>query len=314
MVRTLAIAGDNVSAAVRLYAETFPQRRPPSWRTMLGATQRLRDYGQFNHPTADRHPDPRYPVWLAERILDHFRDHPEASTADGARLFGVSQWYVWKTLRDDGLYPYHHTPAQELNEQDYAPRVEFCRWLLQENRSILWTDECTFVRKGLFNCHNQHLWMHENPHSAYMSHFQHRFSVNVWAGVIGNSVVGPFFLDRLTGTTYLEFLRSDLPRLIYRQVPLAYTRDMYYQHDGAPAHFQLTVRQHLHQEYEGRCIGRGLAVPWPARSPDLTPCDFFLWGAIKTLVYTSEQNFQNVRQLKRAIRRAFRIVKGDTYA
>ena len=28
-----------------------------------------------------------------------------------------------------------------------------------------------------------------------------------------------------------------------------------------------------------------LVAAWPARSPDLTPMDFFLWGHIKTLVY-----------------------------
>jgi hypothetical protein len=32
-------------------------------------------------------------------------------------------------------------------------------------------------------------------------------------------------------------------------------------------------------------IGRGGPIPWPARSPDLTPPDFFLWGAIKERVF-----------------------------
>jgi hypothetical protein len=26
-------------------------------------------------------------------------------------------------------------------------------------------------------------------------------------------------------------------------------------------------------------------IPWPARSPDLTPCDFLLWGYVKDHVY-----------------------------
>ena len=26
---------------------------------------------------------------------------------------------------------------------------------------------------------------------------------------------------------------------------------------------------------------------WPPRSPDLTPCDFFLWGYIKSIVFKS---------------------------
>ena len=26
-------------------------------------------------------------------------------------------------------------------------------------------------------------------------------------------------------------------------------------------------------------------MPWPPKSPDLTPCNFFLWGLVKGLVY-----------------------------
>jgi hypothetical protein len=39
---------------------------------------------------------------------------------------------------------------------------------------------------------------------------------------------------------------------------------------------------------------------WPPRSPDLTPCDFFLWGYLKAKVY--EQRPQTLEALKEAIR------------
>ena len=32
-------------------------------------------------------------------------------------------------------------------------------------------------------------------------------------------------------------------------------------------------------------IGVGHDVEWPPRSPDLTPCDFFLWGHLKNEAY-----------------------------
>ena len=47
-------------------------------------------------------------------------------------------------------------------------------------------------------------------------------------------------------------------------------------------------------------------VPWPPRSPDLTPMDFFLWGYIKKLVYTKDLN-----QLKNAIVVAFQLITGE---
>lgn len=36
-------------------------------------------------------------------------------------------------------------------------------------------------------------------------------------------------------------------------------------------------------------MGRGSEnLPWPPNSPDLTPCDFFLWGYVKSLVYRTQ--------------------------
>ena len=43
-----------------------------------------------------------------------------------------------------------------------------------------------------------------------------------------------------------------------------------------------------------------VATQWPPLSPDLTPCDFFFWGYLKTKVY--EQRPQTLEPLKEAIR------------
>ena len=37
-----------------------------------------------------------------------------------------------------------------------------------------------------------------------------------------------------------------------------------------------------------RWIGRGGPIPWPPRSPDLTPLDFFVWSFLKQEVYRTE--------------------------
>ncbi|KAJ8962876.1 hypothetical protein NQ318_001284 [Aromia moschata] len=57
-------------------------------------------------------------------------------------------------------------------------------------------------------------------------------------------------------------------------------------HDGAPPHFARQVRDFLNVEHPNRWIGRNGPIHWPARSPDLTPCDFYLWGYMKQLVYS----------------------------
>jgi hypothetical protein len=33
---------------------------------------------------------------------------------------------------------------------------------------------------------------------------------------------------------------------------------------------------------------------WPARSPDLNPCDFFFWGCVKDKVYNSNHRTEEL--------------------
>ena len=97
--------------------------------------------------------------------------------------------------------------------------------------------------------------------------------------------IGPHELPhRLTGESYLQFLRNELPILL-EEVPLDIRQEMWLQHDGAPAHFSRVVREYLDETFSNRWIGRGGWIRWPARSPDLNPLDFFLWGHFKAIIY-----------------------------
>ena len=130
-------------------------------------------------------------------------------------------------MHDENFHPYHSTPVQGLLPEDFHQRIQFCNWLLEQNvdddrfiKNILWTDELQFTRDGITNFHNFHTWAEKNPHQIKQTSFQHRLSLNVWAGVIGNALIRPFVLPpRLNSTTYLEFLQNDLTDLL-DDVPL----------------------------------------------------------------------------------------------
>ena len=62
--------------------------------------------------------------------------------------------------------------------------------------------------------------------------------------------------------------------------------NMLIQQDGAPPHYGREVKDFLNQNYPNRWIGRQGPITWPPRSPDLTPLHFYLWGHMKSLVYT----------------------------
>lgn len=49
-----------------------------------------------------------------------------------------------------------------------------------------------------------------------------------------------------------------------------------------------------------RLIARQGDVNWPARSCDLTPCDFFLWGLVESQAYVTKS--RTISDLKKEIR------------
>ena len=83
---------------------------------------------------------------------------------------------------------------------------------------------------------------------------------------------------------YIIFICDILPEIL-ENVPLQVRQRLWFQHDWAPAHFALDVRENLNNVFPNRWIGRDGPVHWPPRSPDLTPMDFFIWGEMKCLVY-----------------------------
>ncbi|KAJ4445621.1 hypothetical protein ANN_12303 [Periplaneta americana] len=74
---------------------------------------------------------------------------------------------------------------------------------------------------------------------------------------------------------------------VTKDTPLINRQHIHFLHDGAPAHFSRTARRYLDRRFPDRWIGRGGPIAWPPRSPDLNPLDFYLWGHLKSLVYSS---------------------------
>jgi hypothetical protein len=125
---------------------------------------------------------------------------------------------------------------QHLQPEDYPARREFCKWLLnlEENNLNLFLGFCFLMNQFLA--------------------FQERFYINLWTGLLGNSVgclqqklvymsanfpvwVGPFeFPARLAGDIYAKFLNTELPNLL-EDMPLLFYANGWFQHDGAPPHF-----------------------------------------------------------------------------
>ena len=286
-------ADGNARRAARMYHERYPNRDIPDHRLYTALHRRLTETGSFSVNRLDiGRPINDHRVQL---VLEHFGTNPRTSTRAAAASLGIrNDITVWRALNRNDYHPYHFQRVQGLCPADYGPRERFAQWFLDQEvedanfaERVLFTDESTFSRDGIFNYHNYHSWHQNNPHVIHESHRQHRYTVNVWAGIVHNQLIGSYILpERLTGNVYKIFLEEVLPGLL-DNVPLGIRRRLWFQHDGAPAHYALNVRRFLDQQFPNRWIGRGGTVSWPPRSPDLTPLDFFVWGHMKSLIYAT---------------------------
>lgn len=88
--------------------------------------------------------------------------------------------------------------------------------------------------------------------------------------------------------------------------------DIWFQQDGATAHTSSKARAWLKSRFGNKVISHLTDFPWPARSPDLSPLDFFLWGYLKENVFRTKPN--NIDTLKEAIREILSSIDQDTMA
>ncbi|KAJ4449147.1 hypothetical protein ANN_00542 [Periplaneta americana] len=198
-------ADGNAALARRLYQERYPQRHCPDRKTFVPLHYRL---GRPRSTTPK----------VQEEILEAVNMTPSISTRRVALQISVPHTTVWRLLKEYQLYPYHLQRVQALSSADYPARDRFCQPFLQQcgvnpnfPALVLFTDEAQFTRDGITNFHNQHVWAYENLRATVPSHHQVRFSLNMWAGIIGDRLVGPHVL---TGQAYTNFLENTIPHVL----------------------------------------------------------------------------------------------------
>lgn len=112
-----------------------------------------------------------------------------------------------------------------------------------------------------------------------------------------------------SGSSYLAML-TDFLLPVIRRMTLTQRTLLWFQQDGAPAHYAQQVRHFLDLHFYGQWIGRGSTIEWPPRSPDLTPLDFFLWGHLKRTVYINRPN--TLSELKASIVDSISAISKET--
>ncbi|CAF1096118.1 unnamed protein product [Didymodactylos carnosus] len=226
---------------------------------------------------------------LFEEKLDEIEEmvtsNPQLSIRQGAAQAGISKSSYQVAIKQLNFKPYRPTLIVELNEDDFDRRSEFCESWIEKFQNepdlidnIFWSDEAKFNMNTVVNRHNCTYWARENPYLKFEVPNTQQ-GVMVWCGISSSGVVGPYFFnDIVTGPLYKEMLVS-------YAWPQLKNKNFYFQHDGAGPHYAVIVREWLDRKFPDRWLGRRGPFDWPARSPDLSPCDFFLWNYLKDIVF-----------------------------
>jgi hypothetical protein len=74
----------------------------------------------------------------------------------------------------------------------------------------------------------------------------------------------------------------------------------FFQQDGAMNHIARDSMAAVRNLFPNHVISRYGDITWPARSPDLSACDFFLWGYLKSQVFRAPAS-HTVQELKHQI-------------
>ena len=309
-IELVLICGDNYQSSRRA-AEIFNDRHPGKnvhHSTVARLLNNFKEDGSVDSRYKVPHRRPVTNEDASLQVMLSTVENPLMPLSQRREHVGMSERSMRRVLVKNKFRAYRPKFVHVLQDRDYDARLDFCFWMegkREEDRDffkmILFTDEATFSSNGVVSSQNCRWWADENPNFAIEARNQHHFKVNVWCGILNTQIVGPFFFrQNLTSESYLHFLHTEILNFLH-ELPLEQRRQLFYQHDGAPAHSTLEVREWLDHTFQDQWIGRYSANPWPARSPDITPLDLFLWGYLKRKVY-AQRPFRDVQHLEEMIR------------
>jgi len=171
---------------------------------------------------------------------------------------------VHRILKKNKFHSFKVTFVHELNEDDFD-QVEFCEDMMVRidnnpnfHFNIVLSDEATFELNDTLNRHNCRYWDNVNPYWKREDNTQYSVKLNVWAGILNDQIIGPFFIEgNLHSEKYEDMLHKFLkivPRIM--EITGQNFEHTYLQQDSASPHYGRNVRNYLDVVFNDRWIGR----------------------------------------------------------
>ena len=108
---------------------------------------------------------------------------------------------------------------------------------------------------------------------------------------MSSGIIGPFFFENEQGeavTVNGDHYRALLKESLFTKIEEEGIGHIWFQQDGPSCHTAEAALDVLRPVFEDRIIRRRAHVVWPPRRYDLTPLDYYLWGAVKDKCYADK--------------------------
>jgi hypothetical protein len=305
-------SGESVTSVQREFRRRFKIHRNdsvPSRNTILLWVNNLRSRGSL---TKIKPPGAKITVRTpenVERVRTAMLRSPQRSARRHSSELQISNRTVRRILHAElRFHPYKIMVVQKMNETDYPQRLNFAHTMLtlyeeNENMTLLMSDEAHFHLEGSVNKQNSRYWAAESPRKIHQKPL-HSPKVTVWCAVGKNCIIGPYFFEQngvtvtVTAERYIGMINTFfIPELRRRRIAI---NRVWFQQDGATAHTARASMDVIRRLFPNRLVSRFGDIAWPPRSPDLSMCDYFLWGYLKSRVY--ERKPRTLDELKNSIR------------
>lgn len=288
----------SITATLRALRPFYRRHNLPAESTIRRLVQKFEStFSLHNVPVPVRRRNARSEENIAAAEAS-VQEDPNQSLTRRSQHLSISVTSLWRILRKDlGLHPYKIKLTHELKPLDHLKRRRFVNWAEEQlendpdfHRKIIFSDEAHFWLNGFVNKQNMRYWSGSNSHVIHEAPL-HPEKITVWCGLHAGGVIGPyFFVDganrhvTVNGNRY----RTMLTDYFWHELDGIDLDDMWFQQDGATSHTAHVTIDLLKSKFGERVISRNGPVNWPPRSCDLTPLDYFLWGYVKSLVYTNK--------------------------
>ncbi|GFR07922.1 t-complex protein 1 subunit delta [Trichonephila clavata] len=272
IVLQMARCDENVKAVQRAWQEKFHNKNWSNKRTMARLHAKFKRTGSVeDDKKAMATATATVVTDGAKQVVDFFAADPIRSVRRAAEMLRIKRTSLQRIMKELELSPYKIQVTQPLNEDHTQRRSEFAQLMLEK----LQTGEID-VKK---------IWFSDEAY---------------------------FTLDGHLNKQNYRYWGRERPEITCCPKPPPEKISCV---DGARSHRTADVFEVLNEHFSDRIIGLDYpshfqgGIEWPPYLPDLNPCDYYLWGYLKSKLWQTSPT--NLPELKTAITTAVDTIDSE---